>query len=308
MKSLEGKGAFVTGGVSGIGLGLAQAFLERGMQVVVTFRRRDHLERALAALREHRERLHAIELDVTDRDAVRAAAVQAKRLLGKIHLLCNNAGANLFGPMDKANYADWDWVLDVNLGGVINGVVEFLPYLEEHGEGGHIVNVGSMASFIPGTQAGLYTTAKFAVRGLTECLRLSLGARGIGVSLLAPGLTATNMHEAPLFRSTVYGETALPTAPADVERIGQIHACGMDPLEVGRRTVNGILRNDAYIFTHSEFRRDLDELHALTVALLPNDLPDERRLTVERRRRENTARARELADSLDTQPKTALPG
>ena len=99
---------------------------------------------------------------MTDREAFARAADETERALGNVHVLCNNAGINLFNDIAEATYQDWDWVLGVNLGGVVNGVVTFVPRIKAHGEGGHVVNTASMAAFVAGPGAGIYTTAKFA--------------------------------------------------------------------------------------------------------------------------------------------------
>src|SRR5215472_4918372 len=139
MQNLRGKTAFVTGGASGIGLGIAKALLGAGMNVVVADIREDHLEEAAAELGSP-ERVLALKLDVTDRAAYARAADAAEARFGNIHILCNNAGVGVVGPTELATFADWDWVMGVNLGGTINGVVTLLPRMRKHGEGGHIVN------------------------------------------------------------------------------------------------------------------------------------------------------------------------
>ena len=180
-----GKTAFITGGVSGIGLGLAQAFSNAGMDLILTYRNDAH---RVAAERWFAERGRAmprfVTLDVTDR--ARWAALAAS--VGPVHVLVNNAGVSVFGPTDEASYGDHDWIMGVNYGGVVNGLVSFIPRMKAHGQGGHIVNVASMAAFCAGPQAGIYTASKFAVRGLTESLRYNLAAYGIGVSLMCPAL------------------------------------------------------------------------------------------------------------------------
>ena len=139
MQNLSGKTAFVTGGASGIGLGIAKALSKAGMNVAIADIRQDHLDQAVAEL-DRGERALALKLDVTDRDAYAAAADQVEARFGKIHLLVNNAGIGVVGPVELASYGDWDWSLSVNLGGVVNGIVTILPRILAHGEGGHIVS------------------------------------------------------------------------------------------------------------------------------------------------------------------------
>ena len=201
MRDLEGRVAFITGGGSGVGLGMAKAFLAAGMRVAIADIRADHLEEALTELDDSTlGAVHPIRLDVTDRAAFANAADEAERVLGKVHVICNNAGVNLFNDMTEATYQDWDWVLGVNLGGVVNGVVTFVPRIKAHGEGGHVVNTASMAAFVAGPGAGIYTTAKFAVHGLSDALRWSLLPHGIGVSMVCPGLVKSKIYESDLIR------------------------------------------------------------------------------------------------------------
>ena len=194
MQDLAGKGAFITGGASGIGLGMAMVFARAGMNVVIADVRQDHLDAAQAELAEAglAGKVQGLLLDVTDRDAYAAAAHEVERLIGKLHVLCNNVGVSQRKPIDEAAYEDWDYVLNVNLGGTIAGLVEFLPGMKAHGEGGHVVNTSSMAGMIPVPAfAGVYAAAKFAVRGLSDSLRLALAPYGIGVSVLCPGMVKT---------------------------------------------------------------------------------------------------------------------
>ena len=145
MRGITGKTAFVTGGASGIGLGMAKAFVSAGMQVVIADLRKDHVDEAMAFFSSTGQSVHPMILDVADRDAVERAAGEAEEVFGPIHILCNNAGINIIGPLDQAGFEDWDWLLRVNLGGVINGLVTFIPRMKAHGQGGHIVNTSSIA-------------------------------------------------------------------------------------------------------------------------------------------------------------------
>src|SRR5262249_5213050 len=143
MKDFKNKGAFITGGTSGIGLGIAKVFAAAGMNVAISYRRESQRDAALAELAAACHHVHAVKLDVADRAQMARAATEAERLLGKVHILVNNAGVSVFGPTDEATYNDYDWIMGVNFGGVVNGLVEFIPKIKAHGEGGHIVNVAS---------------------------------------------------------------------------------------------------------------------------------------------------------------------
>jgi len=197
MKVFSGRIAVVTGGASGIGYGMVQNFLKLGMKVVIVDFNRRYLEEARIALAGRKD-VHFIEADVGDRDQVRRAAEDAIHTFGKIHVLCNNAGIGGGGDTNDPDFDAWDRALRVNLGGVVNGTKIIAPLILRHGEGGHIVNTSSMAGVVPLPLPGLgaYQTAKFAVRGFTESLRMSLAPHGIGVSCLFPGGTRTRIIEA----------------------------------------------------------------------------------------------------------------
>ncbi len=299
MRDVEGRVAFITGGMSGIGLGIAKALAAGGMKLVLTYRSANRIDEALAYFEAHGDTaVHYIQLDVTDRDAVARAADEAERVFGKVHLLCNSAGVNLLGPMDRATFEDWDWILDVNLKGVINTLVTFIPRLKAHGEPGHVVNVASMSSFISGPMAGIYATSKFAVRGLSEGLRYNLAPYNIGVSLVCPGLTRTRIFQAPLHRPAHLSNTAFAIDEQTLKRMEDVHAAGMDPDEVGIRVLAGLARGDFYIFSHAEFRDELRAACEELVAAVPDGPVDPRRLEIEGMRRRAKAEAQRIVDAL----------
>lgn len=292
MREFRGRTAFITGGGSGIGLGMARAFLDRGMNVVVA----DLLDSHLADARDllsSTNRLHCIRLDVSNREAMREAAEETTRLFGKVHVLCNNVGVSQRKPIDEAAYEDWDYVLNVNLGGTIAGLVEFLPGMKAHGEGGHVVNTSSMAGMIPVPAfAGVYAASKFAVRGLSDSLRLALAPYGIGVSVLCPGMVKTRaMTAGDVYRQAHEG------AGADEKR--DTIEGGMDPFELGDIVANAIAHNRPYIFPHGEFREEVAGYFNEMLAAFPIEFElDERRRASEERRAKMTAEAKAMADAL----------
>jgi NAD(P)-dependent dehydrogenase (short-subunit alcohol dehydrogenase family) len=273
MRTVEGKIAFITGGVSGIGLGIAETLLAGGAKVVVTYLQASHLTQAMGRFGKAKNRVHAIRLDVTDREAFERAASETERVFGNPQILCNNAGVNLLGPIDEATFEDWDWVLDVNLRGVINGLVTFIPRMRQQKEG-HIVNIASMAAFLPCPDAGPYTASKFAVRGLSEALRYRLAPHGIGVSVVCPGLVNTEIYDAERNRH------ASNEQRVKRQNLKKIFACGMSPTEVGGKTMRAILQNDLYVFTHPEFRQDLQQRFEQVLAAVPEEIPTPVRLAV----------------------------
>jgi NAD(P)-dependent dehydrogenase (short-subunit alcohol dehydrogenase family) len=274
LQEVEGKTAFVTGGASGIGLGMATAFAAAGMKVVIADLRRDHIDSAVEALPE--EHVHAIELDVTDRDAFARAVDEAEGVFGHVHVLCNNAGMGILGPVTDARYADWDWGLGVLLGGVVNGIQTFLPRMRAHGEGGHIVNTSSMAGVLPIPGAAIYITAKAAVIGLSEALRSELAPEGIGVSAFCPGPVQTNIREGGRMRPEQYADSGYTELERDLEERPN-SPLWMDPVECGERVLAGIRNDDLYIFTHREFREGAEERFRAMLASFPDEPRKEER-------------------------------
>jgi NAD(P)-dependent dehydrogenase (short-subunit alcohol dehydrogenase family) len=274
VQDVAGKTAFVTGGASGIGLGMATAFAGAGMNVVIADLRRDHIETALDALPE--EQVHAVELDVTDRAALARAADEAESVFGNVHVLCNNAGMGILGPVVDARYADWDWGLGVLLGGVVNGIQTFLPRMREHDEGGHIVNTSSMAGVLPIPGAAVYITAKAAVIGLSEALSSELAQEGIGVSAFCPGPVQTNIREGGRMRPEQYADSGYADLERDLEERPN-SPLWMDPVECGERVLAGIRNDDLYIFTHREFREGAEERFQAMLASFPDEPRNEER-------------------------------
>jgi NADP-dependent 3-hydroxy acid dehydrogenase YdfG len=274
VENVSGRTAFVTGGASGIGLGMATAFAGAGMNVVIADLRADHIETALERLAG--ERVHAIELDVTDRKGFARAADESQEVFGNVHVLCNNAGMGILGPVTAARYDDWDWGLGVLVGGVVNGVQTFLPRMLAHGEGGHIVNTSSMAGVLPIPGAAIYITAKAAVIGLSEALRSELAEDGIGVSAFCPGPVQTNIREGGRVRPERYRDSGYAQLEHELERRPN-SPLWMDPVECGERVLEGIRRNDLYIFTHREFREGADERFRAMLASFPDEPLDEER-------------------------------
>ncbi len=284
-----GKTAFITGGVSGIGFGLAQAFAHAGMDLVLTYRNAAHRNAAQHWFEsEGLPMPRFVTLDVTDR----ARWSELADSVGPVDVLVNNAGVSVFGPTDEASYADYDWIMGVNFGGVVNGLVSFVPKMkanapDEQGWRGHIVNIASMAAYISGPQAGIYTASKFAVRGLTECLRANLAPYGIGVSLMCPGLTKTNAWDSALKRPEAFAESGFaPPDRAELEQFGSAFELGMEPLEVGEKTLAGMTANKGLILTHPEHGEDIEEIYRTTMAALPEGSVPEGRLHIEKLRRE----------------------
>ncbi len=303
MREFEGKTAFITGGASGIGLGMAKAFAAAGIQVVIADLRPDHLDEAMAFFSIVNQPVYPIVLDVSDRDAMARAAREVEDTFGPVHILCNNAGINIIGPLDEAGYEDWEWLLGVNLGGVINGLTTFLPRMKAHGQGGHIVNTSSIAGIVAGPGNGIYSATKFAIRGLSESLRYDMAPHGIGVSVLCPGTVATNLHQSEEHRPARYNGTLDDTIRKKRAFTGELFRevlpTGMDPVEVGEKVLRGIRRNDFHIIPHPEFKEEFQEAFDEIIAAIPDEPLDPVREVHEEQRRRHRREARKRANSIN---------
>jgi NAD(P)-dependent dehydrogenase (short-subunit alcohol dehydrogenase family) len=255
MKEFKEKVAVVTGAASGIGQALAKRFAQAGMKVVLADVEAGALEQAAHEVEASGAAVLAVRTDVSKAIEVERLAHAALEKFGAVHVVCNNAGVVTSGPTWMQTVADWEWVLGVNLWGVIHGVRVFTPVLLSQGVEGHIVNTASMAGLVGMQWLGIYSASKFAVVGLTEALHRELKPHGIGVSVLCPMIVATNINEnsvrmrPPELRNE--GE-ALPLPSAAEMKGGTI-----TPEEVARRVVRGIDRKDLYILTHPEQREFL---------------------------------------------------
>ncbi len=272
MQNLPGKTGFVTGGASGIGLGIAKALLGAGMNVVIADIRQDHLDSARAELAGG-DRVLALRLDVTDRADFATAADAAEARFGKIHLLVNNAGVAVVGPTELATFADWDWVMGVNLGGVINGVAIMLPRILRHGEGGHVVNTCSMSGMVPVGGTTIYSTAKAAVLTMMECMRPELESRGVICSAFCPGAVQSNIADAAATRPAELGDTGYAEADRRRAEGGNFFHLYMTKEAVGERVLQGILNDELYILTHSEFLPGVTDRANAMIASVPAKLP-----------------------------------
>ena len=262
MEDLQGKTAFITGGANGIGLAMAKAFLAEGMKVAIADVDQQALADAEAALRGSNAEVRGYQLDVTDRNQYAAVADQVEADLGPVHLVCNNAGVYRGGTMDSVTYEDWDWVMGVNVGGVINGVQTWIRRIKAHGQGGHIVNTASMAGMVTSPGLGVYNTSKFAVVGLSEALREDLAESGIGVSVLCPGMVNTRILESERTRPdsfTPQDEGAEAAAQAHSQVMHMAMNAGIPAEEVAQLVVEGVRQNLMYLFPHPELKASTEQ-------------------------------------------------
>ncbi len=290
MENVEGKVAFVTGGASGIGLGISKAFVKNGMKVVIVDMRQDALDEAMAYFKEKgtEKMVHPINLNVTDREAYARAADEAEEVFGKIHVLVNNAGVGSGGSAVTSTYKDWDYSMGVNVGGVINGIVTILPRIQAHGEGGHVVSTSSTVGLFAMVGMGIYTTTKFAITGLMESLASELEGTGIGASVLYPGGTATNLGISSTVNRPEHlkneGEPDFMPPPQGQEGPRRMPMMDtsvyMDPVEMGERVLRAIKRNDIFIITHPEFRDGIVCRQDAVLRAIPDEPPNVKRAAV----------------------------
>jgi NAD(P)-dependent dehydrogenase (short-subunit alcohol dehydrogenase family) len=274
MQEFSGKTAFVTGGASGIGLALGQAFANAGMNVMLADIESDALAAAVATLHASKANARSIVCDVSDPVSVEQAAQATYAAFGNVHVVCNNAGVGGGSGIDDISLDTWRWVLDVNLMGVLHGIRTFLPHIRAHGEGGHFVNTASMAGMNRGLGFSPYSTSKFAVVNMSEGLAKQVAPLGIGVTVLCPGFVRTHIWESGRNRPQRYGPSLTPDPASPAGRLlaelvehGQ---SGLDPSDVAAQVLSAVRNNELYVFTHhsAEWRAELEERFAAILAAM----------------------------------------
>jgi NAD(P)-dependent dehydrogenase (short-subunit alcohol dehydrogenase family) len=255
MTDYTGKVAFITGGASGAGYGQASVFAEVGCKIVIADIRRAAVDEAAAKLRGQGAEVHGIQLDVTDRAAYARAADEVEKVFGKPpELLFNTAGVNAFGPVEQSTYDDVDWLMGVNFGGVVNGMLTFVPRMIAAGRGGHIVTTSSVGGFYGSPAAAIYSAAKAAVINLMESYRIALARYNIGVSVLCPANIRSNIAEATKLRPAHLSKTGYVVNDEVIRSLHSIHAHGLDPVVLARRTKEAMEANQLYIIPYPEHR------------------------------------------------------
>jgi NAD(P)-dependent dehydrogenase (short-subunit alcohol dehydrogenase family) len=276
MREFAGKVAVVTGGASGIGFALAERFAAEQMRVVLADVEAAALLRAAATLRAQGATVLAVQTDVADGASVEALARQSYDAFGAVHILCNNAGVSLGGPLSLAAEADWSWLLGVNLWGVIHGLRAFLPRMLAAGEAGHVVNTSSLSGLIAPPGGGVYAASKFAVVGLTESLAQELAAGGapIGVSLLCPAGVATAIMDAERNRPAGLRAQAAPALSAAEQQADEAMrrtiATSTPPAEIAAAVLAAIRAEQFYIVPQPEW---LPLLQARAEAIQTGGMP-----------------------------------
>jgi NAD(P)-dependent dehydrogenase (short-subunit alcohol dehydrogenase family) len=263
MRDFQGKTAFITGGASGIGLGFAQIFAEAGMKIALADIEGPVLQTAVAGLKAKGAQAVGIECDVADRASYARAADRAFSAFGKVHLLCNNAGVARTGAVAEIAESDWEWVIGVNLMGMIHGLQLFVPHMKAHGEPSHIVSTSSMAGMRASVAGGPYTATKYAMVGLSEVLAKELAGGNIGVSVFCPNNIRSNMPYNGRNRPARFGGALDPAkdgqAAAHIATMKDRNRGGMDPREAALRVKKAIEQDQLFIFSHADERDMLTE-------------------------------------------------
>ncbi len=266
MKDFAGKILFITGGASGAGFGQAKVFSEAGCKVVIADIRQDHLDEAMEYFREKKAEVHPIKLDITDREAYAAAADEVETVFGSPpQLLFNTAGVNTFGPAEASTFEDYDWVTGVCLGGVINGMVTFVPRMIQAGNGGHIATVSSWGGFTASPGCTPYSVAKAAVNMLMECYYSALKPYNIGVTCLCPTNIKSNIGEAVYTRPEHLQNTGYNVNEKTIDFLRSIHAQGMEPVELAHILKKGIENEQLFVLPFTDNPEETMKAHCDTL-------------------------------------------
>src|SRR5262245_12638853 len=248
MESVRDKVAVVTGGASGIGRELCRAFARAGARVVIADMDERGMSETAAAVKQDGSSAITVRTDVTRLADVQALADRAYAHWGAVHIVCNNAGVALRGGLESATHRDWEWVIGVNLWGVIHGIETFVPRMIASREPGHVVNTASMAGLIASQGLGVYNTTKYAVVGLSETLQKDLRPYNIGVSVLCPMGVATAIRDSERNRPAALQNPERKARTDDITLIGRT----LHPAHVAERVLRAVLSNRLYVITHEE--------------------------------------------------------
>ena len=265
MREFKDKVAVITGGASGLGLAMARRFAREGMKLVLGDIEEEPLRRVEQEFRRSGVPVLAIRTDVSRGHDVERLAEKTLATFGAVHIVCNNAGVGPGGVVWESTTADWEWVLGVNVWGVIHGVRVFVPIMLRQNTPCHVVNTASVAGLLSVPGMGIYCVSKHAVVTLSECLYHDLGARGakIGVSLLCPAYVPTGIADSERNRPAMLHNPARARSPEDMERERQMrHAVEsgrISPDDVAQMVFDGIVDERFYILTHPRIKAAIEE-------------------------------------------------
>lgn len=261
MKDFRGKVAVITGGASGIGRAMAERFAAEGMKIVIADIEQSMLDKTSEEIRAKNADVMAIRVDVSKADEMDALCIKAYEAFGKVHVLCNNAGVGIAGLSWQHSLHDWEWVMGVNLWGVIHGIRLFVPKMLAQNEEGHVINTASMAGLISGPTTAIYGVTKHAVVTLSETLHheFKLTQSKLRCSVLCPAWVKTGIAESERNRPealTVAPAKQLksPIGEATREMVKKLIGVGLTPEQVAERVFEAVRDEKFYILTHPEWK------------------------------------------------------
>jgi len=265
MKEFRGKVAVVTGAASGIGRAMAERFAAEGMKVVLADVEKGALAQAAAEMKAGGATVLAVPTDVSRAADMEALARKTIDAFGTVHVLCNNAGVPpVVAPTWELTEADWQWVLGVNLWGVLHGIRVFVPIMLRQASEGHVVNTASVAGLLSAPWAATYDVAKHGVVTLSESLHRELAAVGskLKVSVLCPAWVKTQLMDGgrnrpAALRNQPGPAAAAPQAALMEQAVRQLVANGTDPNEIGDLVLNAIRDEQFYILPHPEWKEQV---------------------------------------------------
>ena len=263
METVQNRVAVVTGAASGIGLGMTRALAGAGAHVAMLDVEDEALAKAHAEFDTANVNVRRYRCDVSDSAQVEEIADRVRSDFGGVHIVCNNAGVGAGGPIDEATQQDWQWVLGVNLDGVVNGMRTYVPIIKEtikDGGDGHIVNTASVMGLWTNPGGSVYSASKYAVVAISEATRPELASFNIGVSALCPYIVDTRILQSGRNRPAKYGTPQRrggPEAEQRAQAMAALFARGISIDGIGELVLNGIRRNKAYIFTHASSRNPI---------------------------------------------------
>ncbi|MGH8226589.1 MAG: SDR family oxidoreductase [Steroidobacteraceae bacterium] len=287
LREVKGKTIYISAASGGIGLGIAQACANAGMNVVVGYRSEKRLAKAMPLFKAGTS-VFPVKHDVVGRDGWVRMLDAVKGKYGKLHAVVNNAGIKTFAKASEATPEQWQKSYNVDLSAIFNSVSVVLPHMKEHGEGGQFVATSSMSGLLPAVTAGVYTTMKFAVVGIMEALRIELEGTNIGTSVFCPGGVGSENPPAN------FHPRVRPGAHPHFDFNGVV----MSPIEAGERVLNGIRHNDLFILSHAEFKNGTMERFNAILESFPDEAFPAKRLGIEAHTRHTGIYPREIVHRL----------
>jgi|GEM_PF-43359 len=303
LRDVAGKTIYISAASDGIGLGIARACSNAGMNVVIGYRNEKRLAAALPLFKKDAQVL-PIKHDVVGRDGWVQMLGAVKRKYGKLHAVVNNAGIKTLRKASEATPEEWQSSFNVDLMAIAHSVAVVLPHMLEHNEGGQFVATASMSGLLPAVTAGVYTTMKFAVVGIMEALRIELEGTNIGTSVFCPGGVATDNYfgtgkENPYLEELARERPRPANVPGGRPRPRFNPDVMMHPLEAGERVLNGIRNNDLFILSHPEFKDGMEERFNAILTSVPDEAFPPERLEIEAFTRHTGIYPREIVHRLE---------